>query len=120
MRIEPEQGFGELDEKLIFIVSSKLFPDDLEVGTMIDGTSLPDGCLPDANMAAFYTVSEIYPSHVVLDGNHPLAGIALHLRLKVWTVREATSAEALHRTVGTGFFKFEQAQAHAAGNFTLH
>ena len=24
-----------------------------------------------------YTVTEIYPSHVVLDGNHPLAGMAL-------------------------------------------
>ena len=120
LRIEPEQGFGELDEDQIFIVPRKLFHDDLEVGTMIDGTSLPDGCLPDANTAAFYTVSEIYPSHVVLDGNHPLAGIALHLRLKVWAVREATSAEALHRTVGTGFFKFEHAQAHAAGHITLH
>ena len=87
---------------------------------MMDGTSLPDGGLPDANTAAFHTVSEISQSHVGFDGNHPLAGIALRLRLKVWAVREATSAEAFHRTVGTGFFKFEHAQAHAAGNYTLH
>ncbi len=57
LQIEPEQGFGDFDEQLIFIVPRKLFPDDLEVGTMIDGTLLPDGCLPDTNKAAFYTVS---------------------------------------------------------------
>src|SRR2546427_10513380 len=33
--------------------------------------------------------TEIYPEHVVLDGNHPLAGIALRLHLKVEGVREA-------------------------------
>ena len=118
LQIEPEQGFGDFNEELIFIASRKLFPGDLEVGTMIDGTSLPDGCLPDANTAAFYTVSDIYPSHVVLDGNHPLAGIALHLQLKVWAVRKATSVEAHQGSVGTGFFKFSR--AHAVGNITLH
>ena len=36
-----------------------------------------------------YTVTEVYPDHVVLDGNHPLAGIALRLHLKVRDDREA-------------------------------
>jgi FKBP-type peptidyl-prolyl cis-trans isomerase SlyD len=38
-------------------------------------------------------VTEVYPSHVVLDGNHPLAGMALRLHLTVRDVREATSDE---------------------------
>ena len=55
---------------------------------------LPEGAvtqgMPDDLV---YTVTEIYPSHVVLDGNHPLAGLALRLRLKVMDVREATEEE---------------------------
>ena len=38
---------------------------------------------------AIYTVTEVYPEHVVLDGNHPLAGIALRLDVTVRDVREA-------------------------------
>lgn len=52
-----------------------------------------------------FTVSQIYPDHVVLDGNHPLAGIALRLTLKVHGVREATPEETERRSAGTGFFK---------------
>jgi len=47
-----------------------------------------------------YIVTEIYPSHVVLDGNHPLAGLALRLLLKVVDVREATESEIEARSVG--------------------
>ena len=42
---------------------------------------------------AIYTVTEVYPEHVVLDGNHPLAGIALRLHVKVADVREPTEWE---------------------------
>jgi FKBP-type peptidyl-prolyl cis-trans isomerase SlyD len=42
---------------------------------------------------AIYTVTEVYDSHVVLDGNHPLAGIGLNLSLKVCDVRPATEEE---------------------------
>ena len=43
--------------------------------------------------------SEVYPSHVVLDGNHPLAGIALQLAVKVCAVREASESELEARSV---------------------
>ena len=49
---------------------------------------------------AIYTITEIYPSHVVLDGNHPLAGIALRLTLKVEDVRAAADEEIENRSVG--------------------
>ena len=42
---------------------------------------------------AVYTVSEVYPSHVVLDGNHPLAGIAIRMHVTVRGVRAATAEE---------------------------
>jgi len=47
-----------------------------------------------------YTVTEVYPSHVVLDGNHPMAGMAIRIQLKVLDVREATEEEAQRGTVG--------------------
>jgi FKBP-type peptidyl-prolyl cis-trans isomerase SlyD len=50
---------------------------------------------------AIYTVTEVYPEHVVLDGNHPLAGMALRLALTVTDVREATEEEVEQRSVGT-------------------
>jgi len=46
-------------------------------------------------------VTEIYTSHVVLDGNHPLAGIALRLHVRVRDVREATDEEIEAGTLGT-------------------
>jgi FKBP-type peptidyl-prolyl cis-trans isomerase SlyD len=49
-----------------------------------------------------YLVTEIYPSHVVLDGNHPLAGMSLRLDMKVRGVREATEAEVEARSVSAG------------------
>ena len=47
-----------------------------------------------------YTVTEIYPDQVVLDGNHPLAGIALVLQIKVHAVREASAEEIENGGVG--------------------
>jgi FKBP-type peptidyl-prolyl cis-trans isomerase SlyD len=66
-----------------------------------------------------YTITEIYPEHVVLDGNHPLSGIALRLSLKVNHVRMATAQEQETGTCGTGFFKIEIGDAPDAGGL-LH
>ncbi len=109
MQIEPEQGFGDYNDQLIFLEPRSLFPAELEEGMTFDGHALPAGVNPDAPKDALYTVAEIYPEHVVLDGNHPLAGIALRLTLKVASVREATLEEVAAGTAGTGFFKIQSA-----------
>jgi FKBP-type peptidyl-prolyl cis-trans isomerase SlyD len=63
---------------------------------------LPPGArTPNMPRDALYTVTEIYPSHVVLDGNHPLAGMGLRLQLRVHDVREATDEEIEQRSVGS-------------------
>jgi FKBP-type peptidyl-prolyl cis-trans isomerase SlyD len=46
-----------------------------------------------------FTVTDIADDKVVLDGNHPLAGIALRFTLKVKDVREATEEEIAHEHV---------------------
>jgi FKBP-type peptidyl-prolyl cis-trans isomerase SlyD len=41
-------------------------------------------------------VAEINDDHVVLDGNHPLAGERLHFAVEVVSVRDATPSELEH------------------------
>jgi FKBP-type peptidyl-prolyl cis-trans isomerase SlyD len=107
LHLEPEEAFGDYDENLLYLEPRSLFPAQLEEGMTFEG--LPPGATAqDAPPDVLYTVSEIYPDHVVLDGNHPLAGIALRLHLKVQAVREATEEEIGGRSAGTGFFKVPQ------------
>jgi FKBP-type peptidyl-prolyl cis-trans isomerase SlyD len=107
LHLEPEDAFGDFDDSLIHLAPRKLLPADIEEGLTIEGASLPKDCCPDADRNAFYTVSEIYPEHVILDGNHPLAGIAIRLTLKVRDVREATPEEQERGTLGVGFFSLD-------------
>ncbi len=117
LHLEPEDAFGDFQDQLLFLEPRALFPAELEVGMTFEGSALPEGCNPDAPRDALYTVSEIYPEHVVLDGNHPLAGIAIRLHLKVCGVRQATEEEVGRGTTGTGFFRV---QPQAPGSQTLH
>ena len=117
LHIEPEEAFGDYDEQLLFLEPRELFPDLLEEGMTFEGSALPEGCSADAARDALYTVSEIYPEHVVLDGNHPLAGIALRLHLQVRSVREATEDEIGRGSAGSGFFRIP---TQAPGNDFLH
>ena len=103
LHLEPEHAFGEYDPALVFFESRSVFPDAVEVGMQFDG--VPDGAAtPGMPADAIYTVTEVYPDHVVLDGNHPLAGIALRLDMVVRDVREATENEVTSGSVGEPVF----------------
>ncbi len=117
LHLEPEDAFGDYDGQLLFLEPRALFPDELEEGMTFEGSALPAGASADAPRDALYTVAQIYPEHVVLDGNHPLAGMALRLQVKVHAVREATEQELERRTAGAGFFRI---QPQAPGSDTLH
>jgi FKBP-type peptidyl-prolyl cis-trans isomerase SlyD len=116
LHLEPEHAFGDYDADKVCFEDRRLFPEELEEGTQFEG--LPDGArtegMPEDTV---YTVSEIYPSHVVLDGNHPLAGIALRLQLKVHDVREACALEIEQRSVAGGLFSVGDSEP---GSGTLH
>lgn len=118
LHLEPEEAFGDYIDTLIFLEPRKLFPAELEEGMTFEGYALPQGCNPAAPQDALYTVTDIYPEHVVLDGNHPLAGIALRLHLKVEAVREATEEEIGRGSAGTGFFRIQPPAQ--PGTPTLH
>lgn len=115
LHLEPEEAFGDYDEQLVFLEPRRIFPDELEEGMTFE--QLPAGATSQGPQDAFYTVTEIYPEHVVLDANHPLAGIALRLSIKVEGVREATEEEIGRGSAGTGFFRV---QPQAPGSDSLH
>jgi FKBP-type peptidyl-prolyl cis-trans isomerase SlyD len=99
LHLEPEHAFGDYDAALLCYESRDLFPDGVEPGMQFEG--LPQGALtPDMPEDLVYTVTETYPEHVVLDANHPLAGMALRIVLKVIAVREATAEEVTVGSVG--------------------
>lgn len=104
LHLEPEDAFGDYDETRVFLEPRGIFPKELEEGMTFE--QLPAGATSeDLPADALFTVTEIYPDHVVLDANHPLAGIALRLHLKVEAVREATEEEVGAGTLGAGFFQ---------------
>lgn len=103
LHLEPEHAFGEYDPALVFFEARSIFPEAVEPGMQFDGP--PEGAqTPDMPKDAIYTVTEVYPEHVVLDGNHPLAGIALRLALVVRDVRAATEEEIEAGSVGSPVF----------------
>jgi FKBP-type peptidyl-prolyl cis-trans isomerase SlyD len=101
LHLEPEHAFGDYDAAMVCFEDRALFPVELREGMQFEG--LPAGArTPDMPSDAIYTVTEIYPSHVVLDANHPLAGLALRLHLHVHDVRDASDEEIEQRSVGSG------------------
>jgi FKBP-type peptidyl-prolyl cis-trans isomerase SlyD len=120
LQIEPEQAFGDFNDQLLFLEPLTLFPKDIQVGLTMEGSALPKGCNTSAPKDTLYTVTDIYPEHVVLDGNHPLAGIAIRLSLKVESIREATDDEIEQGSCGTGFFKLQVAHDDSPSDRTLH
>ncbi len=92
VQVEPVDAFGEYDADLVKIEPRNLFPEDVEVGMQFEGA--PDG--GEQADSLVFTVTDIADGKVVLDGNHPLAGIALRFALNVVDVRKANSEEIAH------------------------
>ena len=103
LHLEPEHAFGEYDSALVFFEDRSVFSEAVDVGMQFDG--VPPGAATQGMPAdVLYTVTEVYPGHVVLDGNHPLAGIALRLDVVVRDVREASESEVDTGSVGEPVF----------------
>ena len=99
LHLEPVEAFGEYDAGIVCFEERSLFPGGIEAGMQLDG--LPDGATTEGMPPdAVYTVTEVYGTHVVLDGNHPLAGMALRLSVSVAGVREASASEIESRSAG--------------------
>lgn len=81
LQLEPEDAFGEYDPQLLRIEPAARYGEGLAVGMEVE------------EEARVYTVTEIADGQVVLDANHPLAGMALRFAIEVLAVRAARAEE---------------------------
>ena len=92
VKMQPDDAFGEYDAELVQIEPRKNFPKELQIGMQFEGAS-EEG---DEDDILIYRVTEIADDKVVLDGNHPLAGMALVFTCTVTGVRPASAEEIAH------------------------
>ena len=81
LQLEPDQAFGDYDAELVRVEPAERYGEGLKVGMEVEEES------------RIYTVTDIAAGKAVLDGNHPLAGMALRFYLKVLDVRQAKPEE---------------------------
>jgi len=91
LTLDPEDAFGEYDADLLRVEPRNRFPAQLAIGMRFEG--VPGDREEEA---VIYTVTDVTPEGVVVDGNHPLAGERLWFRAKVSEVRAATEEELQH------------------------
>ncbi|SEN33559.1 FKBP-type peptidyl-prolyl cis-trans isomerase [Nitrosomonas marina] len=91
--MEPEHTFGEYDSSLVRLEPRNAFPENVEVGMRFEGAA------EDSDDYLIYTVTDIAEDKVVVDGNHPLAGMKLNFTCTVIDVRPATAEEVAHQHV---------------------
>lgn len=87
LQLEPEEAFGDYDADLVRIEPCNRYGEGLKVGMEIEDL------FDEGEEPRMYVVTDLAEGKVVLDGNHPLAGIALRFTCKVLSVRNATEEE---------------------------
>ncbi|MDK9726046.1 MAG: peptidylprolyl isomerase [Sterolibacteriaceae bacterium MAG5] len=91
VRLQPDDAFGDYDAELVMIEPRNLFPDNIEVGMQFErGTEEGD------DDGELYTITDIAEDKVVVDGNHPLAGMVLVFSGTIAEVRAASDEEIAH------------------------
>jgi len=77
--INPEMGYGDVREDLFVQLPIDKMPGDVEVGQMLQAMS-------DDGRATQVRVHEVNEDHVIIDGNHPLAGKDLIFDIEIVSV----------------------------------
>ncbi|SFD99105.1 peptidylprolyl isomerase [Nitrosomonas sp. Nm166] len=89
--MEPEDTFGEYDAELIRVEPRSSFPDNVAVGMHFEGGA------EGSDDVIIYKVTDVTDDTVVVDGNHPFAGMTLNFICTVTAVRPATPEEISHQ-----------------------
>jgi FKBP-type peptidyl-prolyl cis-trans isomerase SlyD len=92
--LHPRDAFGLHHPDLLMWVDKNKFPnnDKIQLGMKFQTQG------PDQKIISVI-VKEIKDNKVLVDGNHPLAGLKIRFDLKVLRVREATEKEKLKKEV---------------------
>src|SRR5690349_5978581 len=73
LQLEPEQAFGEYDADLVRVEPAERYGEGLKAGMEVEES--------ENGESRIYTVTDVAGGKAVLDGNHPLAGMALRFSL---------------------------------------
>jgi FKBP-type peptidyl-prolyl cis-trans isomerase SlyD len=85
--VQPADAYGDVDEEKIFEVPRDEFPDEMP---MEEGMQF---CAETPSGEMTITVAEVREDSVVVDANHPLAGVPLHFDIEVLDVRQGSDEE---------------------------
>ena len=89
MDIAPELAYGDRHDELVQLVPKSMFEGmEVEVGMTFRATT-------DEGEQSVMIIDET-DDEVVVDGNHPLAGVTLNFDVEVLDVRAATEEELTH------------------------
>jgi FKBP-type peptidyl-prolyl cis-trans isomerase SlyD len=88
--IAPDEGYGERDDAMVQSVPRSAFQgvDEIRPGMQFQAQS-PEGM-------QLVTVLGVEADEVILDGNHPMAGLTLNFAVEITDVRDATREELEH------------------------
>src|SRR5215213_515271 len=81
LQLEHDQAFGDYDAQLVRVEPQERYGQGIAAGMQVEENDL------------IYTVTDVAGGSVVLDGNHPLAGMALRFSVVILTVRAAREEE---------------------------
>ena len=86
----PKDHFGEYESDLVRVESRDAFPNNIKIGMQFEGEE------ENTKISLIYTITDITEHKVIVDGNHPLAGMTLHFDCTVTNIRQATEEEISH------------------------
>ncbi len=89
LALDAPDAFGLRDETLVRSIAKTQFPPGVKVGGHIEVRD-------ESGAQQAYMVTKIKGPVVLLDGNHPFAGMNLRFAIKVLDVRAATAEEMAH------------------------
>lgn len=84
--VEPAEGYGEFNKELLQRVPLDRF----------GGQQVEVGMQFQAGEHSIVTVEEVTAEDVLVNGNHPLAGVTLKFDVEILDVRQATAEEISH------------------------
>ena len=91
VKVTPAEGYGERNDQMVQAVPRDQFGDVDKVDIVMNFQ------VQDQNgQGLIVTVVELRDDEVVLDGNHPLAGVDLNFDVEIMSIREATEQELSH------------------------
>ena len=80
INIQPNEAYGQIREDLIVKVNKSQLPGEVHEGMSLQAQS-------DDGQSVNVIVTEIHDDHVMIDGNHPLAGKELVFDIEVVSVQ---------------------------------